>query len=141
MKKIVDGGNTGQALTSNHKTQYEKKILLCIWWDMKDIIHYELLPPQTVNAESYQQLIRLSDELERKRPFTGHGTRHVILHDNVQPHVAKGTREAIYSLGWEVLPHAAYSPDLTPSDYHLFGSLQHHLATFQHCRLHMKVHR
>jgi histone-lysine N-methyltransferase SETMAR len=27
-------------------------------------------------------------------------------------------------MGWMVLPHPPYSPDLTPLDFHLFGSLK-----------------
>jgi histone-lysine N-methyltransferase SETMAR len=33
------------------------------------------------------------------------------------------TKAAIQELDWEILPHPPYSPDLAPSDYHLFRSL------------------
>lgn len=29
---------------------------------------------------------------------------------------------------WGLLTHAAYSPELTPPDYHLFGSMRHELS-------------
>jgi histone-lysine N-methyltransferase SETMAR len=121
----------GQPSTSTLKPNIHAiKVLLCTWWDIKGVVYYEFLESgQTVNSERYQQqLISLSDELEQRKPFTGHGTRQVILqHDNARPHVVKGTREVISSLGWEVLPHAA-SPHLAPSDYRLFWWLHHHLA-------------
>jgi hypothetical protein len=30
-------------------------------------------------------------------------------------------------MGWEVLPYPSYSPDLAPSDYHLFGFVKDQL--------------
>jgi len=71
----------------------------------------------------------LSDTLKEKKSFTGQGRCKVILlYDNVQPHFAKATQDNIFALDWELLPHATYSPDMMPSDYCLFRSLQHHLA-------------
>jgi histone-lysine N-methyltransferase SETMAR len=44
--------------------------MLCIWWDMEGIIHYELLERNlTVIAERYcQQLHRLEEAIQQKRP-------------------------------------------------------------------------
>ena len=107
-----------------------KKVMLCVWWDMKGILYYELLEPcQTVNAKLYgEQLMRLNQKIIESR--TGPGNRNkkvILLHDNARPHVALDTKETIMELGWEVLPHPAYSPDLAPSEYYLFRSLEHFL--------------
>ncbi|CAK9827626.1 Mariner Mos1 transposase [Anthophora retusa] len=37
---------------------------------------------------------------------------------------AQTTQECIRKLGWEILPHPPYSPDLAPSDFHMFGPLK-----------------
>ena len=34
------------------------------------------------------------------------------------------TQDAIQKLGWTTLPHPPYSPDLAPSDFHLFGMMK-----------------
>ena len=50
-----------------------------------------------------------------------------LQHDNAHPHTARITREKIKSLGWKEVRHPPYSPDIAPSDYHLFRSMQHYL--------------
>jgi len=117
-----------QSSTSTPKPNiHAKKVLRCIWWDWKSVLYYELLQPdETITADRcQQQLTNLSDAFEEKRPFTGQGHRKVILfHDNTRPHVAKAIQDYIFALGSELLPHAAYSPDIAPSIYYyLFRSL------------------
>lgn len=108
---------------------HPKKVLLCVWWDYIGIIHFELLQPgQTITSEFYcQQLDRLHQQLTIKRPALLNRKGVILQLDNARPHSAKRTQEKIRQLGWEVLPHPSYSPDIAPSDYHLFRSLEHNL--------------
>ena len=105
---------------------HPRKVLLSIWWGVRGVYYFELLPDNvTVTAQVYcTQLQRLAEKLALLRPRLG---KVYFLHDNARPHVAKVTRQKLLELEWEILPHPAYSPDLAPTDYHLFRALQHHL--------------
>ena len=65
------------------------------------------------------------DVYSKRRGQTSEGE--LFHHDNARPHTAKKTLELIEKIGWEVAHHPPYSPDLAPSDYHLFGPLKNHL--------------
>ena len=59
--------------------------MLCIWWDQKGVLYYELLKPgETIIGERYRtQLIRLKRAIADKRPE--YATRHeaiIFHHDN-----------------------------------------------------------
>jgi histone-lysine N-methyltransferase SETMAR len=49
------------------------------------------------------------------------------MHDNARPHAAARTQAMLQEFGWEVFEHPAYSPDLAPSDFHLFPKLKEFL--------------
>jgi len=48
----------------------------------------------------------------------------LLLHDNARPHTAAHTLENLKQLKWEAMELPVYSPDLAPSDFHLFGQLK-----------------
>jgi len=48
----------------------------------------------------------------------------LLLHNSAHPHIAAHTLETLKQLKWEAMEHPAYSLDLAPSDFHLFGPLK-----------------
>lgn len=108
---------------------HQKKVMLSVWWDFKGIVFFELLPMnKTINSDRYcGQLEKLAHSIQQERPELANQKGVVIQHDNARPHTSLTTRQKLLSLGWDVLPHPPYSPDLAPSDFHLFRSLQNSL--------------
>jgi len=102
---------------------------LSVWWDWKGVVYFELLPRnQTINSDVYcQQLDKLNAAIKEKRPELINRKGFIFHQDNARPHTSLMTRQKLGQLGWEVLMHPPYSPDLAPSDYHLFRSLQNSL--------------
>ena len=103
-------------------------------FECADVIYYELLKPdETITGERYRtQLMRFSRALREKRPqYEQRDEKLILQHDNARPHVAKPVKIYLETLKWEVLPRPPYSPDISPSYYHLFRSMAHGLADQQ----------
>ena len=79
----------------------------------------------TVTSVMYAYLLKnhLRPAVESKRRgFLSTGV--LLQHDNARPHTAHSTVATIQDLSFECLPHPPYSPDLAPSDFHVFGPLK-----------------
>ena len=106
-----------------------KKIMASVFWDSQGVLLVEYLPQgETINAARYcETLKKLRRAIQNKR--RGRLTKGVcLLHDNARPHTANVTKQLLDTFGWDVLDHPSHSPDLAPSDYHLFPSLKQHLG-------------
>jgi len=96
-------------------------------------MYYELLKSsETIIGNLYQKhLMSLSRALKDKRSQCNEKHDKVILqHDNARSHVAKLVKTYLETLKWEVLSHPPYSPDIAPSDYHLFRSMAWLTSTY-----------
>ncbi|KAG5323790.1 MOS1T transposase, partial [Pseudoatta argentina] len=89
------------------------------------------------NQEELARSLGVTQQAISKRLKVMHD-KVILQHDNARPHVVKVVKTYLETLKWEILPHLPYSPDVAPSDYHLFRSMTHDLAD-QHFRSYEEV--
>lgn len=110
------------------KQRFLKKAMICVWWNFQGVLYFEVLPHgRSINAELYcQQLERVYEKLKEKYPALINRGLALFHQDNAKPHTARLTKEKFKQMdGVVILPHPPFSPDLAPSDYGLFRSMEH----------------
>lgn len=112
------------------------KVMVTVFWDCQGVILVDYLPKgMTINSAYYSNLLDKDLRTALKNKRRGKLSSVPLLQqDNARSHTAALTTTTITRMGWTLLPHPPYSPDLAPSDYHLFSALKqplrgHHFAS------------
>lgn len=112
------------------KTQQSAgKVLATVFWDEHGIVLIDYLETgKTITGEYYATLLdKLAEEIKKKRPHLA--KKKVLLHhDNAPAHRSMKAMAKLNELGFELLQHPPYSPDLAPCDYFLFTNLKKWLS-------------
>ena len=108
--------------TTSKAELHQKEIMLSVWWNWKGVVFFELLPRnQTINSNvCYPQINKLDVAVKEKQPELVNRKGVIFHHGNATLHTSLATRKKLSRLGWEVMLHSLYNPDLEPSDYYLF---------------------
>lgn len=105
------------------------KVMATVFWDSEGIIMIDYLAKgKTITGRYYADLLdRFKAELLQKRPRLS-PTKVLFHQDNAPVHTSTIAMAKIHELGFELVPHAPYSPDLAPCDYYLFPNLKRWLG-------------
>lgn len=101
------------------------KVLASIFWDKDGIIFVDYLEHgKSITGEYYASLLtKLRAKIVESR--RGKLTKGVLfLQDNAPAHKSLIALQKINEIGFEIVDHPPYSPDLAPSDYYLFPKLK-----------------
>jgi len=104
--------------------------MLVMFWDKDSVLLTDyLVGGQTMDGSYYALLIeRLRDAiLEKRRGKINNEV--LLLHDNAPVHKSNIEQAAIRRTRLVELNHPAYSPDIAPSDYHMFFHMKKFLRS------------
>ena len=119
------GSWTKKLQSTYHGQTCTKKGQVIVWQSAACLIHYSFLNPgETIISEKYaQQIDEMHRKLQHLQPALVNRKGPILLLDNAWLHVAQPMFQKLNELGYEVLPHPPYSPDLSQTDYHFFKNL------------------
>jgi histone-lysine N-methyltransferase SETMAR len=122
----VWGKSDDPPLTAPKVTVETSKLMLVVFWGVDETPILQFLEKgQNMNAKLFQQIvIKPLAELASNLPKE----EKMIIHwDNASSHRASSSRDMVKESKLTLLPQPPYSPDVSPSDFFLFGYLKSQL--------------
>ena len=124
---------TGLWLPSSHPrpeaqkpSHYAPKTMITVFWNVHGPVVIEALPPGgTWTADYFNNVI--IEKLAQSDPYRraiAQKQAFVVHMDNAPVHRAATVKQKMWQIGMHNAEHPAYSPDLAPSDFYLFGNLK-----------------
>ncbi|XP_045458103.1 histone-lysine N-methyltransferase SETMAR-like [Melitaea cinxia] len=109
-------------------SQSAGKLMATVFWDSEGILLIDYQDKGfSITGEYYASILeRLKEAIKQKR--RGKLTKGVLLlHDNASVHKSRVALAALLKVGFDILNHPPYSPDLASSDYNLFQKMKKEL--------------
>jgi histone-lysine N-methyltransferase SETMAR len=118
-----------------------EKVMLTIVWNPSGLHVIDVLPKGTKFNAGHNVSNVLSPLAIWRRTQMRRSTRKLIVHaDNARPHTATIISSFMEQNGMERTIHPAYSPDLAPSDFYLFGDVKQMLVGCEFTDLDELIH-
>ncbi|GFU79442.1 histone-lysine N-methyltransferase SETMAR [Trichonephila clavipes] len=109
----LEGDNLYPTLMQCPPMVHPKSVYFCV----------EFLEVGTINATRHCDTLSKLKDVIRKNGLGCLKSDVLLLDDNARSHSATAGQNHISNLGWERLHHPPYSPNLAPSDFHLFSAV------------------
>jgi histone-lysine N-methyltransferase SETMAR len=105
------------------------KDMLIIFWDVNGpiLVHFQEKGQTVISARYSDMLVNELNPAIRSKRRGLLSKRGLLLHDNARPRTTAHTVDKLRARKFEMLKHPPYSPELAPSDFHLFGPMKEHL--------------
>ena len=104
----------------------KKKVLYSFFWDHQSaLVQWPVEKGLTVTGQYHADLLHNQLHPQLKMQRRGKITLGILLQqDNAPPHQFRVAQAAVRDLGYSLVVHPPYSPDLAPSDFFLFPKLK-----------------
>ena len=111
---------------AERRSHYTEKTMIVIFWNLHGPAVVEAVPNgRSATGEYFRdEIMAKVCELEAFKEAKKKKKQFWIHMDNAPIHRAETVKQYMDSAGLTRTPHPAYSPDLAPSDFYLFGTLK-----------------